>query len=157
MEGPTASHANDSYIYSFDLNLCPKMPDLHPPAYLASPVGHPIDTSNLIFQNLIPSPPSPLIGFSISQMITPLSCGSGQKPLSPSQLSSLLSHIQSIPNPLGSTFTMYPETGVPTMVHRKRIRLGTLLSGLGTRHCRELWCRLQTRLGSHVAVAMAVA
>ena len=30
-----------------------------------------------------------------------------------------------------------------------------LLSGLRTQHCRELWCRLQTWLGSHVAVAMA--
>ena len=29
-----------------------------------------------------------------------------------------------------------------------------LLSGLGIRHCRELWCRSQTRLGSHGAVAL---
>ena len=28
------------------------------------------------------------------------------------------------------------------------------LSGLTIRRCRELWCRLQTRLGSHVAVAL---
>ena len=43
------------------------------------------------------------------------------------------------------------------MVQWKQIRLGTMrfriqslasLSGLGTRCCRELWCRLQTRLGS---------
>ena len=30
-----------------------------------------------------------------------------------------------------------------------------LLSGLRIRRCRELWCRLQTRLGSCVAVALA--
>ena len=28
-------------------------------------------------------------------------------------------------------------------------------SGLTIRRCRELWCRLQTRLGSHVAAALA--
>ena len=28
-----------------------------------------------------------------------------------------------------------------------------LLSGLVIQHCRELWCRLQTELRSHVAVA----
>ena len=28
------------------------------------------------------------------------------------------------------------------------------LSGLGIWHCHELWCRLQTQLGSPVAVAM---
>ena len=32
-----------------------------------------------------------------------------------------------------------------------------LLSGLGIWHCRELWCRLQTRLRSHVAVSVAQA
>ena len=32
-----------------------------------------------------------------------------------------------------------------------------LLSGLRIWHCRELWCRLQTRLGSCIAVAVAVA
>ena len=30
-----------------------------------------------------------------------------------------------------------------------------LLSGLTIRRCRELWCRLQTWLGSRVAVALA--
>ena len=30
-----------------------------------------------------------------------------------------------------------------------------LAQWLRIRHCRELWCRLQTRLGSHVAVALA--
>ena len=29
------------------------------------------------------------------------------------------------------------------------------LSELGIQHCRELWCSLQTRLGSQVAVAVA--
>jgi len=46
-----------------------------------------------------------------------------------------------------------------------RVRSLPLLSGLGLglglesglmiRHCRELWCRSQTRLGSCVAVALA--
>ena len=30
---------------------------------------------------------------------------------------------------------------------------GLALSGLRIQHCRELWCRSQVRLGSHVAVA----
>ena len=29
------------------------------------------------------------------------------------------------------------------------------LSGLRIRRCHELWCRLQTRLGSRIAVAVA--
>ena len=54
--------------------------------------------------------------------------------------------------------------GVPFAAEHKRIQLGTmrlrvrslpLLSGLTIRRCRELWCRLQTRLGSRVAVALA--
>ena len=32
-----------------------------------------------------------------------------------------------------------------------------LLSGLKIRRCRELWCRLQTRLGSLIAVAVVAA
>ena len=32
-----------------------------------------------------------------------------------------------------------------------------LLSGLRIRHCHELWCRLQMRLGSRAAVALAEA
>ena len=48
------------------------------------------------------------------------------------------------------------------MAQQKQIQLGTmrlwvqslaLLSRLRTWHCHELWCRLQTRLGSAVAVA----
>ena len=55
------------------------------------------------------------------------------------------------------------DFGVPTMAQRKQIGLGTmrfrvrslaLLSGLSIRCCHELWCRLQTRLGSGVAVAV---
>ena len=50
------------------------------------------------------------------------------------------------------------------MAQRKCIRLGimklrvrslTLFSGLRIWRCRELWCRLQTGLGSHVVVAQA--
>ena len=40
---------------------------------------------------------------------------------------------------------------------RLRVRSLPLLSGLTIRRCRELWCRLQTRLGSRVAVALAEA
>ena len=32
-----------------------------------------------------------------------------------------------------------------------------LISGSGIRHCLELWCRLQMRLRSYIAVAVAVA
>ena len=56
--------------------------------------------------------------------------------------------------------------GVPVMAQWKRIRLGAMrlrvpslasLSGLRIWCCRELWCRSQMRLGSHMAVAVAVA
>ena len=52
------------------------------------------------------------------------------------------------------------------MVQQKPIRLGNMrlwvrslasLSGLRILCCCELWCRLQMRLGSYVAVAVAVA
>ena len=55
------------------------------------------------------------------------------------------------------------KKGVPVMTQWKRIRLGTMrlqvpslasLSGLRIRHCCGLWCRLQTQLRSHVAVAV---
>ena len=54
--------------------------------------------------------------------------------------------------------------GVPVVVQRKRILLGTMrlwvlslasLSGLKIRHYRELWCSSQTLLGSDIAVALA--
>ena len=56
--------------------------------------------------------------------------------------------------------------GVPIMAQWKRIRQGTMklwvwslasLSGLRTPKCCELWCRSQMRLGSSVAVTVAVA
>ena len=49
------------------------------------------------------------------------------------------------------------------MAQQSQIQLGTmrlwvrslaLLSGLKIRHCRELWCRSQTLLGSGTAVAL---
>ena len=40
---------------------------------------------------------------------------------------------------------------------RLQVRSLPLLSGLPIRHCRELWCRSQMRLGSCVAVAVALA
>ena len=51
------------------------------------------------------------------------------------------------------------------MAQWKRIQLGTMmwqvrslasLHGLRIQRCHELWCRLQTQLGSRVAVAVAV-
>ena len=40
---------------------------------------------------------------------------------------------------------------------RLRVRSLALLSGLKIRCCCELWCRSQRQLGSHIAVAVAVA
>ena len=39
--------------------------------------------------------------------------------------------------------------------HKVAVRSLASLSGLRIWHCRELWCRLQTRLGSCMAVAVA--
>ena len=56
--------------------------------------------------------------------------------------------------------------GVPLVVQQKRIRVGTMrlrrqslasFSGLRIGHCRELWCRSKTQLGSCVAVAVTKA
>ena len=56
------------------------------------------------------------------------------------------------------------KNGIPIMVQQKWIWLGTMrfrvqflasLGGLRIRRCREVWCRSQMRLGSHVAVAVA--
>jgi len=56
------------------------------------------------------------------------------------------------------------KNGIPVVAQRKQVRLGTMrlqvqslasLSGLRIRRCRELWCRLQTWLGSGIAVAVA--
>ena len=55
---------------------------------------------------------------------------------------------------------------VPIVLSDQRILLGTMklqvrslasLSRLGIWHCRELWCRLQTQLGSCIAVSVAQA
>ena len=52
---------------------------------------------------------------------------------------------------------------VPVVVQQKQIQLRTMsfrvqslasLSGLRIWRCCELWCRSQTQLGSHVAVAL---
>ena len=42
----------------------------------------------------------------------------------------------------------------PTRNHGVAVQSLALLSGLGIRRCRKLWCRLQTWLGSRVAVAL---
>ena len=55
------------------------------------------------------------------------------------------------------------KIGVPVMTqwltnltrnHEVAVRSLALLSGLMIQRCRELWCSLQTRLGSCVAVAL---
>ena len=55
------------------------------------------------------------------------------------------------------------KNGAPVVAQRERIQLGTMslqvrslasISELRIRHCRELWCRSQTQLGSGVAVAV---
>ena len=43
----------------------------------------------------------------------------------------------------------------PTRNHEVAGSVPGLSQGLTIRRCRELWCRLQTRLGSRVAVALA--
>ena len=56
-----------------------------------------------------------------------------------------------------------PDFGVSAVVQQKWIPLVSMrtwvqflasISGSRIRHCRELWCRLKTWLGSHVAVAV---
>ena len=55
------------------------------------------------------------------------------------------------------------KTGVPVVAQQKQIRLGTMrlrvcspasICGLRIRHCHELWCRLQMRLRSGIAVVV---
>ena len=43
----------------------------------------------------------------------------------------------------------------PTRSHEVTVRSLALLSGLRIRRCHELWCRLQTQLGSRIDVALA--
>ena len=45
----------------------------------------------------------------------------------------------------------------PTRIHEVADSIPGLLSGLRIRRCHKLWCRLQTWLGSDIAVAVAVA
>ena len=56
--------------------------------------------------------------------------------------------------------------GVPVVAQWKQIQVVSMrmriqslpsFSGLGIRRCHELWCRSQTQLGSHIAVAVAQA
>jgi len=42
----------------------------------------------------------------------------------------------------------------PTRKHEVAGSILALLSGLRIRRCHELWCRLQMRLGSRIAVAL---
>ena len=43
----------------------------------------------------------------------------------------------------------------PNSITRMWVRSLALLSGVRIWHCHELWCRLQSRLGSRIAVALA--
>ena len=47
-------------------------------------------------------------------------------------------------------------SGLRTQLVPMRMHVLSLasFSGLGTRHCLELWCRSQMQLGSHIAVAV---
>ena len=45
----------------------------------------------------------------------------------------------------------------PTIIHEDMGSSLALLSGLRIQHYHEMWCRLQTQLRSHIAVAMAQA
>ena len=62
---------------------------------------------------------------------------------------------------LKSTFQEFPSwlTGyrIQLGIMRIQVRSVASLSGLRIRRCCELWSRFQTRLGSHVAVALAQA
>ena len=60
-------------------------------------------------------------------------------------------------------FVKFPRWRVPFMVERVEdltsiyedvVESQASLSGLRIRHCCELWCSSQTRLGSHIAVAV---
>ena len=47
------------------------------------------------------------------------------------------------------------QKGIRLVSTRIQVRSLPSLSGSGIQHCRELWCRLQTQLGSRIAVAVA--
>ena len=70
-----------------------------------------------------------------------------------------------LPSAVGQTVHQMPP-GVPVVAQWKWIPLGTMrlqvqslasLSGLRIQDCCELWCRSQTRFGSHMAVAVVQA
>jgi len=42
----------------------------------------------------------------------------------------------------------------PASIHEDAVLISGLLRGLRIQCCRELWCRLQARLGSCIAVAV---
>ena len=65
-------------------------------------------------------------------------------------------------NEIMSFAATWVDLGVPVVAQwltnlsrNLEVRPLALLSGLRTRRCCELWCRSQTRLRSHVAVALA--
>ena len=51
---------------------------------------------------------------------------------------------------------MAPWLMNPTSIHEDWVQSLVLLSGLRIWYCRELWCRLQMRLGSGIAVGCGV-
>ena len=53
----------------------------------------------------------------------------------------------------GSSHHRLVETNL-TRNREVAVRSLALLGGLGIQHCSELWCRLQTQLGSDVVVAL---
>ena len=72
--------------------------------------------------------------------------------------------IQYEQNILGPMITKKGQYGVPVVAqwltnptrnHEVAGSVPALACGLTIRRCHELWCRLQTRLGSRVAVALA--
>ena len=48
-------------------------------------------------------------------------------------------------------FPLWHSRNKPTRIYED---VGSILSGSGIRCCPELWCKSQTRLGSHVARAV---
>ena len=79
--------------------------------------------------------------------------------------SSCFPNLISIGNSTFNQFAAKETTlGVPLVARQKRTQLGTMrlwvrslawLSGSRIQRCRKLWCRLQMRLGSGIAVAVA--
>ena len=79
-----------------------------------------------------------------------------------SQVALVTPRSASQPADLQASLAKISKTGVPSWLSgqrnqlasmRMRVQSPALLSGLRIRHCPELWCRLQTRLGSCVAMA----